>query len=146
MERGYHEVGLDEVARDAGVSRQALYLHFKSKAELLVSTARHIDEMFGVTEILRPGREAKAGLEALDAGIRACGAIEPQIYDVTSVIYSARRSDKAAEAAWQDWMAFRRENARRGYRKAPGGGNTGRGMDCGRGGRLRLGPPLCTHV
>ena len=113
VERGYHEVGLDEVARDAGVSRQALYLHFKSKAELLVASAQYIDEMLGVPEILRPGREAKTALEALDAGVQAYGAIEPQIYDVASIIYSARRSDEAAEAAWQDRMAFRRENARR---------------------------------
>lgn len=113
VERGYYGVGLEEVARDAGVSRQALYLHFKSKAELLVATAQHNDEMLAVPEILRPGREAKTALEALDAGVAAYGAIEPQIYDVASVIYAVRRSDEAAEAAWQDRMAFRRENIRR---------------------------------
>ena len=113
VERGYHGVGLDEVARDAGVSRQTLYLHFESKAELLVATAQHSDEMLGVSDILRPGREAKTALEALDAGVQAYGAIEPQIYDVASVIYSARRSDEAAEAAWQDRMTFRWENTKR---------------------------------
>ncbi len=112
VERGYYGVGLEEVARDAGISRQALYLHFKSKAELLVATAQYTDEMFGVPEILRPGREARTALEALEAGVRAYGLIEPQIYDVASVIYSVRRSDEAAEAAWQDRMAFRRENIR----------------------------------
>ena len=40
VERGYHGVGKEEVARDAGVSRQALYQHFKSKSELLVALAR----------------------------------------------------------------------------------------------------------
>ena len=113
VERGYYGVGLEEVARDAGISRQALYLHFKSKAELLVATAQYNDEMLRVPEILRQGREAKTALEALEAGGRAYGLIEPQIYDLASVIYSARRSDEAAEAAWQDRMAFRRENIRR---------------------------------
>ena len=117
MERGYHGVGLGEVARDAGVSRQAVYLHFKSKADLLVATAQYIDERVGVQEILRPVEEAQTALEALDAGIAAYGAIEPQIYDVASVIYSARRSDEAAETAWQDRMAFRRENIRRGIER-----------------------------
>ena len=113
VERGYHGVGLEEVARDAGVSRQAVYLHFKSKAELLVAAAQHSDEMVGVPELLRPGQEANTALEALDAGVAAYGAIEPQIYDVASVVYAARRSDGAAEAAWQDRMAFRHENIRR---------------------------------
>ncbi len=112
VERGYHGVGLEEVAREAGISRQALYLHFVSKAELLVATVRYNDEMIGVPQALRPGRQTKTALEALDAGIDAYGAIEPQIYDVASVAYSARRSDEAAEAAWQDRMAFRRGNIR----------------------------------
>ena len=110
VERGYHGVGLEEVAREAGVSRQALYLHFKSKAELLVAMAQYNDEMLGVPEILRSGREAKTALEALDAGVAAYGSIEPRIYDVASVIYAARQSDEAAEAAWQDRMAVRRDN------------------------------------
>ena len=122
VERGYYGVGLEEVAREAGVSRQAIYLHFKSKADLLVATARHIDEMVGVPEILRPVREATTALEALDAGVAAYGAIEPQIYDVASVIYAARRPDEAAEAAWQDRMAFRRENIRQGIRRLQGEG------------------------
>ena len=112
VERGYHGVGLEEVARDAGVSRQALYLHFKSKAELLVAMAQYNDELIGVPEILAPGREAETALEALDAGIAAYGVIEPQIYDVARVINAARHSDEAAEAAWQDRMDVRWDNVR----------------------------------
>ena len=112
VERGFYGVGLEEVARDAGVSRQALYLHFKSKAELLVATAHYTDETVGIDEILRPVPEAKTAVEALDAGVVAFATVEPQIYDVASVIYSTRRSDPAAEAAWQDRMAFRRDNIR----------------------------------
>lgn len=117
MERGFYGVGLEEVARDAGVSRQALYLHFKSKAELLVATAQYNHEMVGVDEILRPVSEAKTALEALDAGIAAYVTIQPQIYDVASVVYATRRSDQAAEAAWQDRIAFRRANIRQGMER-----------------------------
>lgn len=122
VERGYHGVGLEEVARDAGVSRQAVYLHFKSKAVLLVATAQYIDEMLGVPEILRPGREAKTAVEALYAGIAAYGTIEPQIYDLASVIYAARQSDEAAEAAWQDRMLARRNNIRQSIERLEGEG------------------------
>jgi AcrR family transcriptional regulator len=113
LERGYHGVGLEEIAQDAGVSRQAVYLHFQSKADLLVAVARYGDEMLRVADILRPVQEAKTALEALDRGVEAYVAIEPQIYDIASVIYAARRSDEAAEAAWQDRMVFRRGNIRR---------------------------------
>ena len=116
-ERGYHGVGMEEVARDAGVSRQAVYLHFKSKAGLLVEMAQYSDEIVGTPERLRPVREAGTALEALDAGVSAYAAIEPHIYEAASLIYSARRSDEAAEAAWQDRMALRRENIRQGIER-----------------------------
>jgi AcrR family transcriptional regulator len=122
VERGYHGVGLEEVARDAGVSRQAVYLHFKSKADLLVAMAQHNDQVVGVPEILGPARQAQTALEALDAGVAAYGEIEPQIYDVARIIYSARRSSEAAESAWQDKMAFRRENIRQSMERLQGEG------------------------
>ncbi len=113
IERGYYGVGLEEIARDAGISRQAIYLHFKSKADLLVAMAQYGDEMVGISKIFRPVREAKTALDTLDEGVAAYAAVEPLIYDIASVIYNARQSDPAAEAAWQDRMAFRRENIRR---------------------------------
>ena len=117
VKRGYHGVGMEEVARDAGVSRQALYLHFKSKADLLVAMVQYHDDSIGVPEILRPVHEAESAVEAIDKGVAAYGIIEPQIYDAASVIYSARQSDEAAEAAWRDRMAFRRANIRRGMER-----------------------------
>ena len=41
-EHGYHGAGLEAVAKKAGVSRQAIYLHFPSKAELLTALHLHI--------------------------------------------------------------------------------------------------------
>jgi AcrR family transcriptional regulator len=114
IERGYFGVGLQEVAREAGVSRQAVYLHFKSKAELLKALVHYVDDEIGVPEIMRPVREAETGPDALDLGVAAYGVIEPQIYDVASLLYAARRSDDAAEATWQDIMAVRRANIRAG--------------------------------
>ena len=113
VERGYYGVGLEEVARNAGVSRQALYLHFKSKSELLVAMAQYNDENLNVPELIRIGVEADTALESLDSGIQAYGVIEPQIYEIANLVYSARRSDEAADAVWHDRMAYRRENARR---------------------------------
>ena len=41
-ELGYYGAGLGAVAKKAGVSRQAIYLHFPSKAELLTALHLHI--------------------------------------------------------------------------------------------------------
>lgn len=148
VKRGYHGVGMEEVARDAGVSRQALYLHFKSKADLLVAMVQYHDDSIGVPEILRPVHEAESAVEAIDKGVAAYGIIEPQIYDAASVIYSARQSDEAAEAAWRDRMAFRRANIRQGMERLRKEGLLAEGwsVECGRSGGLRVGPSVSTHV
>lgn len=113
VDRGYYGVGMEEVARAAGISRQALYLHFKSKSELVVTMAQYSDELINVPEFIRQGMEAVTAVEALNLGVEAYGVIEPQIYDAMRVVYSARKSDEAAESVWQDRMAYRRANVRR---------------------------------
>ncbi len=113
-ERGYHGVGLEEVARDAGLSRQAVYLHFNSKADLLVATAQYLDSQVGTEEFLRPVFEAKDAVQAMDRAVEAYAAIEPLIYDAAIMIYAQRGSEPAAENAWQDRMEFRRQNVLRG--------------------------------
>lgn len=40
-ERGYHAVGVDEIAADVGISGPALYRHFANKYALLVATAHY---------------------------------------------------------------------------------------------------------
>ena len=36
---------MSDVAKQAGISRQAVYLHFPSRAELLIATTRYIDQV-----------------------------------------------------------------------------------------------------
>ena len=51
---------MSDVAKAAGVSRQAVYLHFKTRAELLIALTRHIDEVEHVEERLVASRSATA--------------------------------------------------------------------------------------
>lgn len=51
---GYRKTSMDEVARVAGISRQGLYLHFRTKQILFQETALHVFErsMTGACEAL----------------------------------------------------------------------------------------------
>ena len=47
-ERGYHQVGVDEIGAAAGVSGAAIYRHFAGKQELLVAVIeRAVDALMG---------------------------------------------------------------------------------------------------
>src|SRR5919107_868965 len=52
-ERSGQGVRMRDVAEAAGISRQAVYDHFGSRAELMVATARYGDEVRGLDERLR---------------------------------------------------------------------------------------------
>ena len=59
------EVPLEDIARAAGVSRQALYNHFGSRTGLLVETARYLDEILGLNERTQFIRDAQNGADML---------------------------------------------------------------------------------
>jgi len=69
-EHGYCGAGLAAVAKTAGVSRQAIYLHFPSKAELLTELHLHIFATDVVPAVQRhPVTDTMAAWEAIDATI-----------------------------------------------------------------------------
>ena len=69
-EHGYHGAGLAAVAKTAGVSRQAIYLHFPSKVELLTALHLHIFDTDVVPAVERhPVTDAMTAWEAIDATI-----------------------------------------------------------------------------
>lgn len=111
-EHGYHGVSMGAVADGAGITRQALYLHFPSKAELLVALARHVDDTLGIDARVAAAREAKTPEALLDAGVEVYVAMEPRIHALAQALDDARGQDEAAAAAWEDRMAFRRGNVR----------------------------------
>lgn len=97
-------VRMSDVAKSAGVSRQAVYLHFESRAELLVATARYVDEVRGLGERLRSYRAATSGVDKLETYVEFWGNYIPEVYGVAKALLSARETDRAAAAAWEDRM------------------------------------------
>jgi AcrR family transcriptional regulator len=111
-ERNGQGVRMRDVAEAAGVSRQAVYIHFGSRAELMVATARYGDEVRGLDERLRRYRAAITGVERLEAYVEFWGNYIPEIYGIARALLAARETDEAVAAAWDDRMGVVREACR----------------------------------
>jgi len=103
-ERRGQGVRIEDIARAAEVSRQAVYMHFGSRTELLVATARYLDEVLGLTQRLARCREAR-GIESLEAYVEFWGNYIPDVYGLAKALMTVRETDEAAAAAWNDRMA-----------------------------------------
>ena len=73
-------VNMSDIARAAGISRQAVYLHFTSRTELMIATMNYVDEVKGLDERLNLFNSAKTGIELLDTCVDVWGNYIPEIY------------------------------------------------------------------
>ena len=96
-------VRMSDIAKAAGISRQALYLHFPSRAELLVATTRHVDEVKDVDSRLSESRSA-TGPARLDAFVAAWGNYIPEVHGVLRALAAMMETDSEARAAYDDRM------------------------------------------
>ena len=101
-------VRMADIAKEAGISRQAVYLHFPKRAELLKSVTRYIDEVKDVDKRLEKSRNAQNGEERLEAFVEAWGNYIPEIYGVIKAVWAMKETDAEAKEAWEDrWQAVR---------------------------------------
>jgi len=103
------EVRMSDIAKKAGISRQAVYLHFPKRADLLIAVTRYIDEANEVDARLAASRGAATGVERLDAYIEAWGNYIPEIYGVGKALMAMQESDSEARMAWEGRMLAVRE-------------------------------------
>ena len=110
LESGQAEgVRMADIAKEAGISRQAVYLHFPTRAELLVATTRHLDEVKHVDARLAASRSAASGVERLSAYIDAWGNYIPEIHGVAKALLAMKNTDEEAAAAWSNRMQAMRQ-------------------------------------
>ncbi len=109
---GGHGVRMGDIAKGSGISRQAVYLHFASRTELLVATTQFLDKKLDIDTRLAASRVATSGLERLDLYIECWGNYIPEIYSVAKALMLAQSSDDAAAAAWSDRMRAMRDGCR----------------------------------
>ena len=102
-------VRMTDVADRVGITRQALYLHFSTRAELLTAATHYIEELHHSAERLRPSRTATTGVERLDAYIDAWGNFIPEIYGTALALMAMSETDDAAAQTWRTRMQDMRE-------------------------------------
>ncbi len=105
-ERGF-DVGMGEIGRRAGISRQAVYLHFESKADLLHHLTTWVEEQADLETLLAPVYDAPDGVQALRALLHAGATFEPQIHALARATEQVRDRDPAVQAITADRMARR---------------------------------------
>ena len=111
-ESGGSGVRMGDIAKATGISRQAVYLHFKSRTELLIAATRFVDVQLDVDSRLAPSRTATSGVERLRLYIECWGNYIPDIYGVGKALMLAQDSDEAAAAAWRDRLLAMRDGCR----------------------------------
>jgi AcrR family transcriptional regulator len=110
--RGGADVTMAEIAKAAKLSRQAVYLHFSDRAQLLLSLAQYIDEKRGLGEEIRRLREAPTGVEALRIAVSIQVRMNPGVWAIARAVDAVRRTDADAEKSWQDRLKHRLEGCR----------------------------------
>lgn len=98
------EVRMSDIAKRAGISRQALYLHFPNRAELLVATARYLDEVHTIGAMVDANMMSKTGVDRLAAFVETWGNYIPTVYGVGKALMAMMDTDDEAKAAWDDRM------------------------------------------
>lgn len=112
MRRGAASASLVQIARHAGVSRQAVYLHFADRAALFLALVRHVDAQPDLAGALKHLDEAATGVAALQAAVNIQADLNPRLYPIAAAMDAVRRQDEALEQAWQDRLANRLRGAR----------------------------------
>ncbi|MCR9145141.1 MAG: TetR/AcrR family transcriptional regulator [bacterium] len=97
-------VNMSEIAKSAGISRQALYLHFETRTRLMLATVQYVDEVKGLNERLGALESARSGIDLLNSCVEVWGNYIPEIYGLARALRNTRDRDEASAAAWSDAM------------------------------------------
>ena len=98
------EVSMAEIARAAGVTRQSVYLHFKSRGGLLVALTRRADEREQIIENFVRAMEKEPVNRRLETCLGLWFDFVPKIHPVASDLIRLRSQDPEADHAWTDRM------------------------------------------
>jgi AcrR family transcriptional regulator len=104
VERGFAAASMAAIAKAAGVSRQAVYLHFGSRAGLLVAMARHRDAGSDRLARVRTALADAAPAELIDAYFGAWLDYVAEVFPIARLLAVAAENDADAALAWNSRM------------------------------------------
>lgn len=110
--RGGADVSMEQVARAARMSRQAVYLHFADRGSLFLALVRYSDEKRGLEAEIQKIRGAPTGLEAMRLMVSLQARKNDEIWAAARALDAVRRTDRAVEKSWQDRLQHRLELCR----------------------------------
>ena len=110
--RGYHEVGLEQIGKAAGLSRQSVYVHFGSKAQLVTDLVAWVEERERLGDLLSGVFEATTGREALLRLIDVHAVFEKKIERMAIVIDHGRGTAPELQDLYADRMGRRYQGMR----------------------------------
>jgi AcrR family transcriptional regulator len=99
---------LENVADEAGVTRQTVYVHFGSRTALLIAMVEHMDARGSLSGYLDRVFGAPSALDALDEVVVLHAEYHPEIHHVARLFLAERHHDEAIRAAWDERMDSRR--------------------------------------
>lgn len=102
-------LNLGDVARRAGVSRQAVYLHFRDRAGLLMALVQHMDDVLDLGQELAHVSAAGSGAEVIRRAMALHAHFSAAIDPVALVLEGEQYRDADLGAAWRNRMTFRRQ-------------------------------------
>jgi AcrR family transcriptional regulator len=97
-------IRLIDAADRAGVSRQAVYLHFGDRAGLLLALVQYMPETLGFQELLARVFNAPTGAESLERAVELHSTYTAKIDSVAQVLEAAQYQDEDLGAAWRNRM------------------------------------------
>lgn len=92
------DVRLSDIAKAAGLSRQTVYLYFRTRADLLIAITYYVDEISDGEARLEASRTARTGVRRLSAFVEAWTDYIPEIYHIARALLALNDAD--ATAAW----------------------------------------------
>jgi AcrR family transcriptional regulator len=118
---------LADVASRAGVSRQAVYLHFGDRAGLLLALLAWGDQVLKLDDLLARVNEAPTGMEALERMVEVHATYSPRIDALARVLEAHQYQDAAVSTALRDRLNFRRAAHRAVIARIAADGDLGEG-------------------
>ena len=112
-ERGYAQVSMTDIARDADVAVQTIYASVGSKRALVLALVDLIDDQSDVPLLAPRIEAAPSAREVLAAGVHLTRHMQERVGDLIAVLLSAGSVDADAAAAAEVGLARHRDGAAR---------------------------------